>query len=360
MAWRFGTGKVCSLAARCRLGQTLVSDAFLTEGPAMSHGSRIALLALAAGVALGSGQGDARAQAVTVSGQRQAFTGEPISVELRDGQLADLLRLIAKVAGLNLVLDPSVSGKTITLDLRDVPWDQALDLVLTTHGLSGEIDGNVLRVVPTSQLTLEGQQKAQLQSAREAAGELRTYVRRLNWASASAVEPIVRKTLTARGTLTVDKRTNSLIIEDVFPPSEALLDAIDPPGAPGASPGLAGSASTERDVTLEVAVYEMAPEAFDSAAGPGDSVEVDPARLPQDARLVGSARLEGPLGRDATLDLDGGRSVGLSPQRDGARTVLTFRGADGTRGWLVPDGAHAGVLARTDSMVRLLLARPVI
>src|SRR5665213_3974314 len=74
------------------------------------------------------------------------YTGDPISVNLKDVDLKDFFRLIHEISGLNVVLDPSVHG-TVTLVLDEVPWDQALDIVLRNNGLAKQIDGNVLRIV---------------------------------------------------------------------------------------------------------------------------------------------------------------------------------------------------------------------
>ena len=79
------------------------------------------------------------------------YTGEPISVNLKDVDLKDFFRLIHEISGLNIVLDPNVKG-TVTLVLDDVPWDQALDIVLKNNGLDRELQGNVLRIAATDTL----------------------------------------------------------------------------------------------------------------------------------------------------------------------------------------------------------------
>src|SRR5687767_9083269 len=84
-----------------------------------------------------------------------AADGGLISVDWKDAQLTDALRLVARVGNLNLVLDPSVAGKTVTLALHDVPWQQALQLICSTNGFGSEIEGNVLRVAPVAKLTAE-------------------------------------------------------------------------------------------------------------------------------------------------------------------------------------------------------------
>jgi type IV pilus assembly protein PilQ len=75
------------------------------------------------------------------------WRGEPISLSLRDAPLPEVLRTFAKMAGVNLILDPRVQG-SVTVELKDVPWDQALHVILRTHGMAAEIDGRVWLVTP--------------------------------------------------------------------------------------------------------------------------------------------------------------------------------------------------------------------
>jgi len=79
------------------------------------------------------------------------WVGEPISLSLRDADLVEVLRSFAKMVDVNLVIDPSVGGK-VTVELRDVPWDQALYVILKTHGLGMEISGNVWSMKPAELL----------------------------------------------------------------------------------------------------------------------------------------------------------------------------------------------------------------
>jgi type IV pilus assembly protein PilQ len=84
------------------------------------------------------------ASSATVSPAPGKYTGEPISVNLKDVDLKDFFRLIHEISGLNVVLDPNVKG-TLTIVLDEVPWDQALDIVLQNNGLDKQLNGNVLR-----------------------------------------------------------------------------------------------------------------------------------------------------------------------------------------------------------------------
>src|SRR5207248_11132695 len=90
--------------------------------------------------------------------QTAQYTGEIISLDLKDYDIKDFFRLISEISGLNVVLDPNVGG-TVTLKLTDVPWDQALDVVLRNYQLGAQLQGNVLRIA-TNQ-TLQAEQTAQ-------------------------------------------------------------------------------------------------------------------------------------------------------------------------------------------------------
>src|SRR5439155_8568193 len=92
------------------------------------------------------------------------FTGEPISVNLKDVDLKDFFRLIHEISGLNVVLDPDVKG-TLTIVLDDVPWDQALDIVLKNNALSRQLDGNVLRIATVDTLRKEAEARRAAQEA---------------------------------------------------------------------------------------------------------------------------------------------------------------------------------------------------
>src|SRR5205823_11058558 len=92
------------------------------------------------------------------------YTGEPISVNLKDVDLKDFFRLIHEISGLNVVLDPNVHG-TLTIVLDDVPWDQALDIVLKNNELARELEGNVLRIATVETLKKEADsRRAQIES----------------------------------------------------------------------------------------------------------------------------------------------------------------------------------------------------
>ncbi len=166
----------------------------------------------------------------TVTGaSRPKYTGEPISVNLKDVDLKDFFRLIHEISGLNIVLDPNVRG-TLTLVLDDVPWDQALDIVLQNNGLDRKLEGNVLRIA-----TLETRRReAEAMRAKNEAEALSvpkiSVTHFLSYAKAADVLPTVKKFLSQRGDVIADARTNALIIQDipsVIPAVQALLNQLD-------------------------------------------------------------------------------------------------------------------------------------
>jgi len=161
--------------------------------------------------------------------QEKKYTGDPISVNLKDVDLKDFFRLIHEISGLNVVLDPSVRG-TVTLVLDEVPWDQGLDIVLRNNGLTKEIDGNVLRIVTPDTLKREADQRRDLLKAQTEAVEMVTVTRVLNYAQANTMVTTLKKFLTARGDILADTRSNTLIIRDIpssIPKIDNLLRQID-------------------------------------------------------------------------------------------------------------------------------------
>src|SRR6202022_3708788 len=123
-------------------------------------------------------------QASTAPSPTKKYTGDPISVNLKDVDLKDFFRLIHEISGLNVVLDPAVRG-SVTLVLDEVPWDQALDIVLRNNGLSKELDGNVLRIATRDTLKREANDERDLTKAETEAVDPVTVTRILSYAKAS-------------------------------------------------------------------------------------------------------------------------------------------------------------------------------
>ena len=157
------------------------------------------------------------------------YTGEPISVNLKDVDLKDFFRLIHEISGLNVVLDPNVHG-TLTVVLDDVPWDQALDIVLKNNELARELEGNVLRIATVDTLKHEADaRRAQIESEALAVEKV-SVTRFLSYAKAKDVIITVKKFLSQRGDVVADDRTNAVIVNDipkVLPIIDRLLTQLD-------------------------------------------------------------------------------------------------------------------------------------
>ena len=142
------------------------------------------------------------------------YTGEPISVNLKDVDLKDFFRLIHEISGLNLVLDPAVKG-SLTIVLDEVPWDQALDIVLQNNSLDKQLSGNVLRIASRDTLKKEAETQRDLEKAQAEAIAPVTVPRVLSYAKAAALAPTLKKFLSSRGDILYDDRSNQLIIRDI-------------------------------------------------------------------------------------------------------------------------------------------------
>src|SRR5438093_3136168 len=157
------------------------------------------------------------------------YAGEPISVNLNDVDLKDFFRLIHEISGLNVVLDPAVKG-SLTIVLDEVPWDQALDIVLQNNSLDKQLSGNVLRIASRDTLKKEAETQRDLEKAQAEAIAPVTVPRVLSYAKAAALAPTLKKFLSSRGDILYDDRSNQLIIRDipsVIPTLDNLIRNLD-------------------------------------------------------------------------------------------------------------------------------------
>ena len=162
----------------------------------------------------------------------QRFTGFPISLDFQGADLRAVLRTFSEISGLNIVIDPSIQG-TVDVALRDVPWDQALDLILRANRLGYAVDGTIVRIAPLNVLADEEAQRQKLAEAQALAGQLQTLTRTLSYARAEQVQPLITTTvLSRRGSITTDPRTNTLIISDLperLAQAGSLITTLDRP-----------------------------------------------------------------------------------------------------------------------------------
>ena len=158
------------------------------------------------------------------------YKGRRISLDFKDVDIADVLRLIAEVSELNVIAGDDVKGK-VTVRLVDVPWDQALDVVLLTKGLGFMRIGNILRIAPNLVIQQEEEIRLQERRSKERLEDLIVKLQPVNFADVGQVAKMVEQLLTPdRGTVTSDERTSTLIIKDipsVIAEATALIKAID-------------------------------------------------------------------------------------------------------------------------------------
>ncbi|SPP99876.1 putative Type IV pilus biogenesis and competence protein PilQ [Candidatus Sulfobium mesophilum] len=155
------------------------------------------------------------------------YKGKKISLDFQDAEVGPIFRLLADVNDYNLVLDPAVKGK-ITIKLMNVPWDQALDIILNQTHLSYRIEGNILWIAPVTVFDQIANEKAKSKETEEKSEELVQEVLRVNYASAGEVQTAINngKLLSARGTITPDARMNTLIIKDTQKSIEKIKELV--------------------------------------------------------------------------------------------------------------------------------------
>lgn len=168
-----------------------------------------------------------------VGGTHKVYVGETISLSLKDGDIKDVLRSFAKISGLNVVVQPGVRG-TVTVELENVPWDQALDQILKINNLGYELDGNIMRIAPRSVLESEAKEQQALAQAQALSIPLRTVIKRVSYSKAGDLARVLatgggRGTgiLSQRGSATVDGRTNTLIIKELPSYIDTVLAVIE-------------------------------------------------------------------------------------------------------------------------------------
>lgn len=177
-------------------------------------------------ISIGAGpSGTVTTGQVMTSGER-VYTGEPIDLTLTDADIKDVLRTFAQLTGLNIAIDPQVSG-TVTVEFTQVPWDQALELILRQNGLDYQIDGNVMRVGTIERLAAEQAQLRRLQEDAQLNVPLQTVVKDLSYAEAGEIVPLLAAMASRRGQLQFDPRTNQVIITEIPQYLTTMLNLIE-------------------------------------------------------------------------------------------------------------------------------------
>ena len=159
------------------------------------------------------------------------YTGEPLTLNLKDADIKDTLQKFSELTNLNIVLDPDVRG-TVTVSLTDIPWDQALELILKINGLGYVLEGNVMRIASTRKLATEEAARQELLRAQENNRPTKTVIQKLSYASAGAAAATAKKVMSPRGDIFIDDRSNLLIIKELpeyLPTVLDLIKSIDTP-----------------------------------------------------------------------------------------------------------------------------------
>ena len=184
---------------------------------------------------------------LVISKREKQYYGEPIDMSLRKADLVETLRSFATISDLNFVIQPGVSG-SVTVELKGVPWDQAMEQILKINNLGMDIDGTIVRIAPTSQLRAEAEEQRRLQAIRQRSVPLRTVLKSLSYSNADEVASLLRNRtgsiLSNRGTVQVDNRTNTLILRELPGTIDTVLAVIDNLDSP------------EPQVTIEARIIE--------------------------------------------------------------------------------------------------------
>lgn len=147
---------------------------------------------------------------------KNQYSGKKISLDLQDADVVNVLRLLADVGGVNIVFGADVSGK-ITLNLKNVPWDQALDIVLMTNGLDKVRMGTIIRVARSETITEEANKRLAAMKASDKVEPLITRIVPVNYSDIATIKEseLIKNILSERGKIDIDERTNTLVLHDI-------------------------------------------------------------------------------------------------------------------------------------------------
>ena len=163
-------------------------------------------------------------QAPAAAADARKYSGQPVSLDFQGAVLRAVLRVFSEISGLNVVIDPSIQG-TVDVALKDVPWDQALEIILRANKLGYSLDGTIVRIAPLGVLADEETQRRRLADEQALSGRLQVLTRALSYAKAEDLAPLLVKTvLSTRGQVQTDARTTTLILNDL---PERIAQAIE-------------------------------------------------------------------------------------------------------------------------------------
>ena len=204
IVWLFSPGEGRQARPRSRaIAREAWADADGLEGTEIVEGDEVAAFLTDVPMQIGRARGSRR------------YRGRRIDLDFHNADIHNILRLIAEVGGVNIVTSDDVSG-SVTIRMRNVPWDQALDVILQAKGLGMVRRGNLIRVAPLSTLEKERELAIARQKQQVELAPLETRLIPVSYATATDLSPRVQELLTTRGNVSVDERTNVLIVRDTI------------------------------------------------------------------------------------------------------------------------------------------------
>lgn len=161
---------------------------------------------------------------------RKSYKGQKrISMDFKDADIGNVLRIIAEVSNLNVIAGDEVSG-TVTIKLKEVPWEEGLDVILATKGLGRENIGDIIRIAKKDTLEKEAADRLKLEEQKILAIPLVTRIIPVNYANAKELQPQIEPLLSSRGEVRVDERTNNIIVKDIpdnVVKAESMIRSLD-------------------------------------------------------------------------------------------------------------------------------------
>jgi type IV pilus assembly protein PilQ len=237
--------------------------------------------------------------ALPAQGTQRRYEGHPVSMQFEGLDLRAVLRLFAEISGLNIVIDPTVQG-SVDVALTEVPWDQALDIILRANKLGFVVDGTIVRIAPLTVLAEEQTLQRKLADEQALAGELRVVTKTLSYARAETLEALLKASvLSSRGQAQVDVRTNTIIITDLQPrltTADELITALDRP-----QPQVeieARVVQTNKDFARQLGIQWGFSGRMDPTLGNTTNLA-----FPNNGSLAGRAATQGPAGTGSAVNL---------------------------------------------------------
>ena len=182
-----------------------------------------------AAVAQEEGGADEKGGAINMEDEPVQYTGKKINLDFKEVDILDVLRLMSDISKLNIIAGDDVKG-TVTVRLVDIPWDEALDVILKSKSLGKERYGNIIRVATVRTMQREKEEELAKKNAQKKLEPVKVRLVPVNYAMADKLVPQIKELLTDRGTVSYDQRTNVLIVKDVeeiLDKSEQLVDYLD-------------------------------------------------------------------------------------------------------------------------------------